>query len=182
MSTPHLATLYAYKGLHVSTLERNKRLRSELYYYLGRAIMKGDQLQARQFLEDAAQQSNVARDPLALASIYTRLAEWYFKHENLVEAMTYAHQAQEMAQPHGDTIISAEALVMLGRIEYAATQYEQGDKHFSAGLDMLERLGSHEELSNESVLYARLLEEQGKEHEAFTHFRRAFQGRQRLGR
>ena len=78
--------------------------------------------------------------------------------------------------------MSAEALGMLGRFEYAATQYEQGDTHFSAGLDMLEHLGSHEELSNESVLYARLLEEQGKEREAFTYFRRAFQGRQRLGR
>ncbi len=177
-----LATLYAYKGLHMSTIEANKRLHSELYYYLGRAIMKGDQLHARQFLENAAQQHNVVCDPLALASIYTRLAEWYFKHESLVEATTYARQAQEMAKAHGDTIISAEALVMLGRIEYAATQYEQGDAHFSAGLDMLERLGSHEELSNESVLYARLLEEQGKEHEAFTFFRRAFQGRQRLGR
>jgi tetratricopeptide (TPR) repeat protein len=177
-----LATLYAYKGLHASTLEQNKRLRGELYYYLGRAMMKGDQMQARQFLEDTALQKNVARDPLSLASIYTRLAEWDFKHENLTEAMSYAHQAQEMTQPYGDTLVSAEALIMLGRIEYAATQYERGDSHFTAGLDMLERLGHHEELSNESVLYARLLEEQGKEHEAFTHFRRAFQSRQRLGR
>ncbi len=177
-----LATLYAYKGLHASTLEANKRLRSELYYYLGRAIMKGDQERARRFLEDASQQNNVVHDPLSLASIYTRLAEWYFKHENLVEAITYASQACELAQPYGDTIISAEALVMLGRIEYASAQYEQGDEHLSAGLDMLERLGSHEELSNESVLYAQLLEEHGKEREAFTHFRRAFQSRQRLGR
>ena len=71
---------------------------------------------------------------------------------------------------------------MLGRVEYTAVQYERGDEHLSAGLDMLERLGSHEELSNESVLYAQLLEEHGKEHEAFTHFRRAFQSRQRVGR
>jgi len=177
-----LATLYAYKCLHMSTLEANKRLRSELYYYLGRAIMKGSQEHARQFLEEAALQNGVVHDPLSLASIYTRLAEWYYKQQNLVEAITYARQAQQLAQPHGDTIISAEALVMLGRIEYAATRYEQGDEHLSAGLDMLERLGSHEELSNESVLYAQLLEEHGKEREAFTHFRRAFQSRQRLGR
>jgi len=177
-----LATLYAYKCLHMSTLEANKRLRSELYYYLGRAIMKGSQEHARQFLEEAALQNGVVHDPLSLASIYTRLAEWYYKQQNLVEAITYARQAQQLAQPHGDTIISAEALVMLGRIEYAATRYEQGAEHLSAGLDMLERLGSHEELSNESVLYAQLLEEHGKEREAFTHFRRAFQSRQRLGR
>ncbi len=177
-----LAMLYAYKGLHMSTLETNKRLRAELHYYLGRAIMKGDQERARQFLEEATQQNNVVRDPLSLASTYTRLAEWHFKYENLAEAIKYARHAEELAQPYGDTIISAEALVMLGRIEYAAAQYEQGDEHFSAGLDMLERLGSHEELSNESVLYAQLLEEQGKEHEAFTNFRRAFQSRQRVGR
>ena len=47
---------------------------------------------------------------------------------------------------------------------------------------MFARPESHEELANESVLYAQLLEEKGKEREAFTHLRRAFQSRQRLGR
>ena len=177
-----LATLYAYKSLHLSTLAANKHLRSELYYYLGRAMMKGDQEKARQYLEDVLHQDGVARDPLALASIYTRQAEWYYKQQAFEEAVKYAGQAYELAQSLGDTIIGAEALIVLGRVEYALSQYKQGDEHFTAGLEMLERLGSHEELSNESVLYAQLLEEQGKEHEAFTHFRRAFQSRQRLGR
>ena len=47
---------------------------------------------------------------------------------------------------------------------------------------MLERLENHEELADESVHYAQLLEETGHEREAFTHFRRAFQSQQKLGK
>jgi len=47
---------------------------------------------------------------------------------------------------------------------------------------MLERLGNTEEMAEQSARYAQLLEKHGKEHEAFTYFRRAFQSRQKLGR
>jgi hypothetical protein len=47
---------------------------------------------------------------------------------------------------------------------------------------MLERLEAHEELADESFQYAQLLEEIGWEREAFTHLRRAFQSRQKMGR
>lgn len=144
--------------------------------------MKGDQEQARLYIDQALQQNSVLRDPLALASVSTRNAEWYANREQFDEAVKYARQAQELSQPAGGTIIAAEALVVLGRIEYALSQYEQGDQHFTAGLEMFERLESHQELANEFVLYAQLLEERGKEHEAFTHLRRAFQSRQRIGR
>ena len=177
-----LAVLYSYKSLYLSIQETNKHLRGELYHYLGHAIMKGDQEQARLYLDEALQQNSVLRDPLALASISTRNAEWYAIHQQFDEAMKYARLASELSQPAGDTIIGAEALVVLGRIEYALSQYEQGDQHFTAGLAMFERLESHQELANKSVLYAQLLEERGKEHEAFTHLRRAFQSRQRTGR
>jgi hypothetical protein len=59
---------------------------------------------------------------------------------------------------------------------------EDGDSHFVAGLAMLGRLESHEELARESVRYAELLEQAGKEHEAFTYFRSAFQSQQKLGK
>src|SRR6266496_729098 len=156
----------------------------QVYMHMGQhytQLENLDQEKERQYLEDVLHQDGVARDPLALASIYTRQAEWHYKQQAFEEAVKYAGQAYELAQSLGDTIIGAEALIVLGRVEYALSQYKQGDEHFTAGLEMLERLGSHEELSNESVLYAQLLEEQGKEHEAFTHFRRAFQSRQRLG-
>jgi hypothetical protein len=47
---------------------------------------------------------------------------------------------------------------------------------------MLERLGRHEELANESVNYAEILEQHGKEREAFAYFRRAFQSQQKMGK
>jgi hypothetical protein len=100
----------------------------------------------------------------------------------LKEAESYAIQAQQLATPFGDTLILAEALIILGRIEYAQQRPDVGSPHFVAGLDMLERLGKHEELANESIQYAQLLEEIGSEHEAFTHIRRAYQSRQKLGR
>jgi transcriptional regulator with XRE-family HTH domain len=177
-----LAVLHAYKSLYLSIQETNKHLRGELHHYLGHAIMKGDQEQARLYLDEALQQPGVLRDPLSLASVSTRNAEWHATHEQFTTAAQYARQAQELSQPFGDTIIAAEALVILGRIEYAISNYEQGDQHFTAGLEMFERLESHQELANESVFYAQLLEERGKEREAFTHLRRAFQSRQRLGR
>jgi tetratricopeptide (TPR) repeat protein len=177
-----LAVLYTYKSLYLSTQETYKHLHGELYHYLGHAIMKEDQEQARLYLDEALQQNSVLRDPLSLASVSTRNAEWYYNRQQFDEALKYALQAYELSQPAGDTIISAEALVVLGRIEYALSHYEQGDQHFTVGLTMFESLESHEELANESVLYAQLLEEKGKEREAFTHLRRAFQSRQRLGR
>ena len=177
-----LAVLYTYKSLYLSTQETYKHLRGELYHYLGHAIMKEDQERARIYLDEALQQTSVLRDPLSLASVSTRNAEWYYNRQQFEEALKYALQAYELSQSTSDTIISAEALVVLGRIEYALSHYEQGDQHFTAGLAMFENLESHEELANESVLYAQLLEEKGKEREAFTHLRRAFQSRQRLGR
>ena len=102
--------------------------------------------------------------------------------KKLSEAERFAHQANELAQSFGDTIITADTLIILGHIEYAKKDYSEGGKHLVAGLDILERIGSHEELADASVRYAELLEEIGDEHEAFTHFRRAFQSRQMLGR
>lgn len=177
-----LAALHAYKSFYLSIQETNKHLRGELHHYLGHAIMKGDAQQARLYLDETLQQSGVLRDPLSLASVSARNAEWYANHEQFDQALKFALQAHELSEPFGDTIIAAEALTILGRIEYAISQYEQGDQHFTAGLEMFERLGSHQELANESVLYAQLLEERGKEREAFAHLRRAFQSRQRLGR
>ena len=178
-----LAVLYTYKSLYLSTQESYKRLQGEIYHYLGHAIMKEGQEEARLYLDEALQQNSVLRDSLSLASICTRNAEWYYNRQQFDEALKYARQANELlSECTDDTIIRAEALVVLGRVEYALSEYEQGDQHFTAGLEMFARLESHEELANESVLYAQLLEEKGKEREAFTHLRRAFQSRQRLGR
>ncbi len=67
------------------------------------------------------------------------------------------------------------------RIDYAQSHYGRGDSHFLAGLEMLERLRMLNELAKASVDYAQLLEQQGKDHEALVHYRRAFEIRQKMG-
>jgi tetratricopeptide (TPR) repeat protein len=178
-----LATLYAYKSAQVHNQQTMKRSRSELYHYLGHAIMQQDAFAAHEFIEETLQKPGIQQDPLARASLLTRRAEWLSTQQEANEEATHdAHLAQELAEPLGDSIIAAEALIILGRCEYALQHYEEGSQHFIAGLDMLERLGSHEELADESVRYAQLLEDIGQPREAFTHFRRAFQSRQKLGK
>ncbi len=176
----NLAILYAYKSAQVHNQETMKRLGSELHHYLGHAILQGDQQKARAYLDEALQNPSVLQNSLTQASIYTRKAEWHFIRHELQDAEHDAKLAEALATAFGKTIILAEALIMLGRIEYAQQHHDDGSQHFVAGLDILEELGHHQELADESVRYAQLLEEAGKEREAFTHFRRAFQSRQKL--
>ncbi|HTK08934.1 MAG TPA: helix-turn-helix transcriptional regulator [Ktedonobacteraceae bacterium] len=178
-----LATIYAYKGLQFTLQQQHKRQRSELYHYLGYAIMKGDQQEARTYLDEALRKEESGnQDPLTLASLYTRNAEWYFRQHILQEAHHYATLARERANSSEPNIIGAEAHLILGRVEYALQHYDDGDRNFVDGLEMLERIGNHEELADEAVHYAQLLEEIGKDREAFIYFRRAFQSQQRLGK
>ncbi|HEY4386525.1 MAG TPA: hypothetical protein VGN34_18875, partial [Ktedonobacteraceae bacterium] len=178
-----LATIYAYKGLQFTLQQQHKRQRSELYHYLGYAIMKGDQQEARAYLDEALRKEESGnQDPLTLASLYTRNAEWYFRQHVLQEAHHYATLARERANSSEPNIIGAEAHLILGRVEYALQHYDDGDRNFEDGLEMLEQIGNHEELADEAVHYAQLLEEIGKDREAFIYFRRAFQSQQRLGK
>jgi transcriptional regulator with XRE-family HTH domain len=178
----NLASLYANKSVQLRNQETLKLLRSEIYHYLGHAILQAHSEEARTFIDESLHNPRLQQDPLTLASIITRDAEWHFAQGQLQQAETSAMQAQQLAAPFGDTLIEAEALIILGRIEYAQQQSETGGPHLVAGLDMLERLEMHEELAHESVQYAQLLEEIGCEHEAFTHFRRAYQSQQKLGK
>ncbi len=178
-----LATFYAYKGLQFELQQQQKRQRSELYHYLGYAIMKGDQNEARNYLDKALEkEESTNQDALTLASLYTCNAGWYFQQRNFSEALHYATLAREKATSYEATLIGAEAHLILGRVEYVLQHYTEGDRHFVTGLDILEQLGNHEELANEAVRYAQLLEEVGKDREAFTYFRRAFQSQQRQGK
>ena len=177
----HLATLYAQKCLYLYGQQVNTSLRSEIYHYLGRAMMKVDQEKARTYLEEALQQENNVQDRLTQASITIRLAEWFLVHQELEEAEQRARQALELARPFGNTIIAAEILLIWGRISYAQGKYEAGDEHFAAALDMLEQLKMYEELADQSALYAQLLDERNKAHEAITYYKRAFESRRKIG-
>jgi tetratricopeptide (TPR) repeat protein len=110
----------------------------------------------------------------------TRKAAWHLAHQELDEAKLSVQQAHQLGETFGDSVVNAEALIILGRIEYAQGRYEEGSRQVIAGLEMLERSGSQEELADELACYAELLEGIGKEHEAFIYFRRAFQCRQKL--
>ncbi|HWS83038.1 MAG TPA: hypothetical protein VN207_02130 [Ktedonobacteraceae bacterium] len=177
-----LVTLYAYKSIQVNHQDTIKQLKIKLHHYLGQALMRKDAQVAWDYIATTLQKPDILENRQAQASLITRKTEWHLAHQELDEAEFNARQAHELVQSFGDTIVDAEALIMLGRIEYAQGRYEEGSQQFVTGLDMLERLGSQEELADESVRYAQLLEEIGKEREAFIYFRRAFQSRQKLGK
>ena len=175
-------TLFAYKSTQMYNIDAIKHLRSNLHHYLGHAIMQQDPGALRAYVDQALQQRGIELDPLTLASLMAHSAEWYITQQLLDEAEKQAQQAVDLSQPLGDSVIGAEALITLGHVAIARQQLEQGCTHIAEGLNILERLGSHEELADESVNYAELLESLGKEREAFTYFRRAFQSRQKVGK
>ncbi len=122
------------------------------------------------------------RDRLTHASVLACDAEWYYDHGDLALAERQAREARTLVQPWGDTIIGAGAALISGRIAYGQQRYTEGDQQFVTGLEMLKRLGYHEELADEAVRYAQLLEETGREREAFAYFKLAFESKQRTGK
>ncbi|HLJ32234.1 MAG TPA: helix-turn-helix transcriptional regulator [Ktedonobacteraceae bacterium] len=174
-----LATIYAYKCLHLQR-QNILPLKSEIYHNLGRAMMKKNQEEALLYLEQTLKQESILQDTLTQASLTARMGEWYLLHKQLDQAEEFVQQARDLAVLAGDSIIAVEALLLLGRITYTRSQYDQSDTHFVQGLDMLERLSIPDELSEQSALYAQLLEERGKEREALTWYRRAFESRRRI--
>ena len=173
----HLAMLNLHKCLHLYNHESLLRARSTLYHQLCRAAMQGDAEKARTYLDAALRREKDGQDRLSVASITTHLATWFLTQHALAEAQEYAQQAYAEAQPFGDTLIAAEAALLLGRIAYAQSQYETGDGYFAIGLAMLERLGLREDWAEGSVLYAQLLEDSDRPEEALKYWKRAFEGR-----
>lgn len=174
-----LATIYAHKCLHLHR-QHTLPLKSEIYHNLGRAIMKKNQEEARSYLEQVLLQESILQDTLTQASLMERMGEWYLLHKQVDQAEEYVQKAHELAVLAGDSLIAVEALLLLGRITYARSQYDLSDTHFVQGLDMLARLSIPDELSEQSALYARMLEERGKEREALTWYRRAFESHRRM--
>ena len=171
----YAAELYGYQSMAYSAQYTQKQLRGDIYHYLGQALIRGDQEEA--YVQLSAMQEKETTDLLVRASITARIAQWHFTRQNIDEAYKYAENAYQLAEPFGETIITADALVVLGRIEYAQQAFAAGDEHFVQGLAMLERLHRQVELTEQSIQYAQLLEAHGKAQEAFTYFRRAYQSR-----
>ncbi|HEY4033189.1 MAG TPA: tetratricopeptide repeat protein [Ktedonobacteraceae bacterium] len=177
-----LATLYAHKSIQANYRDMIKQLKIKLHHYLGHALMRKDAQAAQDYIAATLQKPDILQSHETQASLITRKAEWHLAQQELDEAELNARHAHELVQSFGDSLVDAEALIMLGRIEFAQGRYEEASQQFAVGLDMLERLENHEELADESVRYAQLLEKIGKEREAFMYFRCAFQSRQKLGK
>jgi len=177
-----LVAHYAYKSLALYDLQSHKHLRSELYHYLSLALLKIQPDEAQTFIQQILVQNTHSQDKLALATIYAAKARLCFTQRALADADKLVQEALLLAQSFGDTVIYAQAQILRGYISYAQEQQVQGDEYFVAGFAILGRLATHEELAEEAVRYAELLEEYGKVHEAFTYIRLAFQSRQKMGR
>lgn len=177
-----LATVYTHKCLYLYSQQAKSLLRSSLYHSLGQVMLKGDAEEARAFFEAALQRVDVQQDQLALTSLTTHLAEWYFAHNALEEATQYAQQAYKISPFGCDTLITARTLLALGKCEYAQAQCEQGDTHFVAGLDTLKRLGLYNELAIQAAHYGGLLEGCGKLQEAIAYFKLAYESKQKGNR
>lgn len=175
------ASISFYKCMELQHQRVPLTLKSELYHYLGRALIKSDQEKAQAFLESALQQHDNKLDTLTQASILTNLAEWHLLNHQTSKAEQYAEQAFELAQSSGATLIASDAQIIWGRIDYAQAKYEKGDQHFTMGLAMLEKLHMLAEQSNSSALYAQLLDEHGKTKEALKYYKQAYEIQRRAG-
>lgn len=170
-----LATLYGYKTLLLLVQEKSDSLRSEMYHYLGQAMLQQDQRAALLYLESLLQDSSPGKDTLAFASITASTAEALLRQGEEKKAYEYAQEACKLASTCGDCIVTASIYITFGRIAYARKEYQVGDTQFMAGLQMLERLNSREELAEKSALYAQLLEERGLPKEALKFYKQAYE-------
>lgn len=169
------AMLYGHKSLQLHFQEYSNSLRSDIYYYLGRVMLQGNQQHALAYLENLSHDSSVKQDKLTLASVTANIADLQLKQGNIDTAYEHAQRAYELAKPYGDHIITAYALNVLGQITYAKRHFKKGDTLFVAGIEMLERLDMREELANQSASYAQLLEGRGMSKEALNYYKKAYQ-------
>lgn len=146
-----------------------------MYHFLGQAMLHEDQQKTLIYLGRLLQDASLKKDTLALASVTATTADVLFRQGEVNKAYEYAQKACELASPYGDSIVTASIFITLGRIAYAQKDYNEGDRHFAAGLGILERLDTREELANQSAIYAKLLEERGLPNEALRFYKKAYE-------
>lgn len=169
------AALYGYKTLQLLEQEYSDSLRSELYHYMGQALLRQDQQSTLSYLEKLLQDPSLERDTLAFASVTATAAEVLFRQGEVKKAYEYAQKACKLASAYGDRIVTASIFLTYGSIAYARKDYQVGDAQFMAGLSMLERLNTHKELADKSATYAQLLEERGLPNEALKYYKKAYE-------
>lgn len=173
------AMLYGYKTLQLHLQENRLSLKRDIYHSLGQVMLQGDQQSALVYLEKLLQDASVKQDKLALTSVTTNIADLLFRQGKVERAYKHARKAYELLGPIDDGVIAANTLIVLGQITYAKKDYKEGDTHFVAGVEMLERLDTREELANQSAHYAHLLESRGMTKEAIKYYKKAFESSQK---
>ena len=145
-------------------------------------MLSSNHEEARAYLEHALEQAATLQDHLTQASALVHLAAWLLEHDEVVEAKKHAQKARTLLSAEGDSDIAADAHIVLGRIEYAQKRYKAGDTQFEAGLEMLDRLNSREDMADNAARYAGLLEKHGDVHRAVSYWKKAYDSRQRMFR
>lgn len=174
-----LATLYSQRWLFLDSQARYAELRSQIQHALGHALFKIRPDEASLFFLDTLQEAENRGDALSQASANVHLARWHFTRCELREAGEYIREAQKLADPFGDTPISADTQFLLGEMAYQREDYASGDASFEEGLQILTRLGEKEDLAERLAHYARLLEERGLIDRAILYWKRAYENRQK---
>ncbi len=174
-----LAALYAHKYLHLYQQQVAPSLLAELYFYLGRALIRANRQDAQAYLEEALQQ-NKDRGPLIQAAIMICLAEWLLVQGNSEQAAKLAGEASLLAGPAGDSIIGAYVQLVLGRISFAQSRYEESNRQFDEAFAVLERLNDYDELDRQAREHANRLEAEGRLEEALRYYKIAFESKKKM--
>lgn len=169
------ATLYGHKTLQLLIQEYGVSLRSEIYHYLGKAMLHLDPQNVVIYLDSLQQSRLLEKDALAFASISATTAEALLRLGEVKKAYEYAQKACKLASGYRDCDVAASIILTYGSIAYAQKDYQVGDAQFMAGLTMLGRLNNREELADKSAIYAHLLEERGLQNEALKYYKQAYQ-------
>jgi len=174
-----LATLNGYKTLQLLAQKYRNSLRSEMYHYLGQAMLHQDPQKVLIYLERLLQDASLEKDTLAYASITATTANVLCRQGEVKKAYAYAQKACKLALTYGDCTVTASILLTYGIIAYAQKDFQVGDIQLLAGLRMLERLNDLEELSEQSAIYAQLLEGRGLTSEALKFYKKAYESGQK---
>jgi tetratricopeptide (TPR) repeat protein len=170
-----LSTLYGHKTLQLLIQEYSDSLRSEMYHYLGQAMLHQDLQKALIDFERFMQDTVLEKDTLAFASITATTAEALFRRGEVKKAYEYAQKACKLVSDFRDHIVTASIILTFGGIAYAQKDYQVGDLQFKVGLNMLERLNCRDEFADKSAIYAQLLEKRGLSNEALKYYKQAYE-------
>ncbi len=152
--------------------------RSEIVYALGYVLLRGDQDNAYDYLLSTAREAEARQDHLSLAGANVQLASWQLAHGEVSQAEQLVQLALKLAEPCGETLIKADALLLAGELAYRRENYPAGDHAFEDGLALLEQTGAREELIEHLAHYAQLLEERNCIPKALLFWKRAYEYRQ----